>query len=71
MDQTHSRLRPGHWLVVVAVLAAWVTWKIYRFRLMSEYGPFAWEYWRPTLILAALVAGVWVVSLLWQGNRES
>jgi hypothetical protein len=58
-------------LVVVALLAGWVTWKVYKLSLMTQYGPFSWEYWRPTLILTALIAAGWVVvTLLRPGDTE-
>jgi hypothetical protein len=64
MADSEHRLRWRELLAVAILLAAWVAWKVYKLTLMTEYGPFSWEYWRPTLIALLIAVAVWGLSPL-------
>ncbi len=48
--------------VVAVLVAVWVLSKVYRMRLLEEYGLFSWELWRADLAIAGALVLVGVVA---------
>jgi len=55
---------------IVAFILLWLGWKAYKFTLMEQYGPFSWEFWRPTLLVpGAFLVGVMLLVALSRRRR--